>query len=473
MSKNNEVPVQADLIANQKLKFSEMFSYSLGGAAENLTLATVNTFMVFFYTDIFKINAGIIGTLLLVSQILSAVVMIPFGLWFDRTKSRFGSARAWLLWFSAPHSIALILAFYVPNFGVTGKVIYAFITYNLLSTVCYGAINLAYGVLNSRMTRDQLQRSDLAVFRSIAAAVAVIFVNVATLKVVKAFGNTAMAWTYTMIIYSIAALVLFAVSFFFTKERISQYPPHSETADTVQTNDQNRTPTWSGILNAFKNKYCIMLLFVFLLTFAIQGSQSVFVYFCTYWLKNSDLVGVFSAFGVFATIIIFLVSHPLLKKFGKRNLSLYGTYVQIVGYLMFLLFHSNAVMSILSWIVVCIGLAPFTGVKFAMLSDTVEYGEWKTGERNDGSIFSVVTIGQKIGTGIGVAITGWTLGLVHYVPAAKVQSGETMAAILVLMIGLPAVFSMIESIILWKYNLDKEYSGIIKDIDARKSGKNI
>jgi Na+/melibiose symporter and related transporters len=171
----------------------------------------------------------------LISQILNAIGIICLGALFDTTKAKHGAAKSWILWFAIPHSIALMLTFFVPNFGSVGKIIYAFVTYNLLTTVCYSAINLAYSVLNTRMTTNQLDRSDLSVFRTIAAAVVTIIVNLLTLKIVAVFGNNARAWTFAMLIYAIAAIILFLGTYLFTKERVSQVKDSvtTETSEAV------------------------------------------------------------------------------------------------------------------------------------------------------------------------------------------------------------------------------------------------
>lgn len=171
--------------------------------------------------------------------------------------------------------------------------------------------------------------------------------------------------------------------------------------------------------------------------------------------------------GVIAMIIMLVFLHPLIKKYGKRNLALIGTILSLVGYMLILINTGSIPLSIVSYAVIMLGLAPFMGIRFAMVSDTVEYGEWKSGSRNEGMTFSVVTFGQKIGTGVGAALTGWTLALANYVPKASIQSISTMNGILLLMVWVPAILSVIQIILLYKYKLDKEYPSILNDLKSR------
>ena len=452
---------------DDKLKFGEKLSYSFAGAAETFSFAITSTFMVFFYTDFLKIDAGVVGTILFISQVLSAVAIIWMGRLFDKKKN--SSAKGWIMWLAVPHSIALILAFCVPNFGTVGKIIYAFVTYNLLITVCYSAINLAYSILNTRMTSNQLDRSDLSVFRTLAASVVTIIVNLLTMKIVAAFGNNARAWTLTMLIYGVGAALLFTCTYLFTKERIVQVKDLSEDKPSDDSNVKIVKNTfWKDIKIASQNKYCILLMVIFALNFAFQGTQNVYVYYCTYFLKDANVLGLRSLAGVVILILTLLSLHPLIHKFGKRNLSLFGSFICLIGYLLVLFNTGSIILSIVAYMITTFGSAPFTGAKFAMVSDSVEYGEWKTGIRTEGMTFSIVTFGQKIGTGIGAAMTGWLLSFSKYVPQAKVQSAATMNAILGMMVWVPVILCVAQIVLLWRYHLDREYPTILQELRHRK-----
>lgn len=249
-----------------KIKYGEKIAYSLTGAGEQISFAVISTFMVYFYTDYFGINAGIIGTILFFSQILNAVGIILLGVLFDKTGTKKNAAKNWIVWLALPHAIALVATFYVPALSMAGKIIYAFITYNLLTIVCYSAINLAYGVLNARMTTNALERSDLSIFRTISSSVVTIIVNLFTLKIVERFGDNSNGWVYTMLIYGALAILLFAGTYFFTKERIVILPGADALA-TLKSRDKNNAKgsIRKSIAEIFKNKYCIILMLVFMI----------------------------------------------------------------------------------------------------------------------------------------------------------------------------------------------------------------
>lgn len=216
--------------SKSKLTFSkvvERFSYGCGDFGCNIIYTAMSAFLLFYYTDYAKVSALAVGTIMMVSRIFDGISDIIMGVIVDRTKSRFGKARPWLLRMCIPFAISGILLFSVPtSWAATPKLVYVFITYNLVSTVIYTAINVPYSALNALMTQDPYERSVLSIFRNLLATAGTLIINTFTLPLVEKFGNDASAWTKTFCVFGLVAVAAFLINFFGTKERVK--PGHRQ-----------------------------------------------------------------------------------------------------------------------------------------------------------------------------------------------------------------------------------------------------
>jgi GPH family glycoside/pentoside/hexuronide:cation symporter len=214
---------------SMRISLREKLAYGLGDVASNVVWSAAGAFLTYYYTNVVGIAAAAAGTIMLISRIFDGVSDIIMGGIIDKTKSKFGKARPWLLWMAGPFALAAFLLFAVPrNWSDTAKVIYAFITYNLMSTVVYTAINLPYGVMNAMMTDNLKDRTQLNIFRMMGALTMGIAANMSVVPLVKVFGNgnetDPRGWTLTFIMLGIIAACLFLLCFFGTKERIKSEP---------------------------------------------------------------------------------------------------------------------------------------------------------------------------------------------------------------------------------------------------------
>ena len=209
-------------ITSEKIGLFEKIAYGGGDLASNLILVLSSTFVTFFYTDALGLNAAIIGMIMMVSRFLDGTSDIIMGFIVDKTRSKHGKARPWLLWLAIPITVSLILMFTVPQTGDFGKYVYVAITYNLVTTILYTAINIPYGALTSLMSRDQDQRMVINIFRMTMAQIGSLIINAITLPIVNSLGGSGdqKSWIITSVIYGIAALILFLLCFFKTKERV-------------------------------------------------------------------------------------------------------------------------------------------------------------------------------------------------------------------------------------------------------------
>ena len=359
-------------------------------------------------------------------------------------------------------AMSAFLLFSVPaSWASTPKLVYVFITYNLVSTVIYTAINVPYSALNALMTQDPYERSVLSIFRNLLATAGTLTINTFTLPLVEYFGNNAAAWTKTFVVFGFVAIATFLCTFFGTKERVRA----AENEGEVQTED---VPFVTGIKALFKNKYWIMMtgmLALFFLMYSVNGG--VTVYYAKDILGDKNLVSTIN--GIFNIVQIcgmFFIA-MLVKKFGKRNVFALGLVLDIVGMLVLNFSGGSMAIIVVSSVIRGIGNACGGATMWAMVSDTIDYGEWKTGCRTEGLVNSACSFGYKIGNGIGSALLGLILEIGGYVGTAAVQTESALTSIKVCFVWIPILVYACGLVIMKFYHLDKEFDGIIADLKAR------
>lgn len=445
---------------NAVLGMKERIGYGVGDFANNMMFTPVNSFVTYFLTNIAGIGAGVVGTIMLLSRLMDGFSDLIVGICMEKIRSKHGKARPWLLWWCIPFAVSLVLLFTAPDFGMTGKIIYAFLTYNLAVTVVYTAINLPFGSLAALITRNQRERGYLNISKMVFAFAGGLVVNMATLPLVEKFGNDARAWQITFVIYGLLAMALFLVVFFTTKERVVD-----ENAVKGEKTDIKK-----ALKSLVKNKYWILLLIVFFLNSFGNALIGVNVYYAQYIMKDSGLVGSLSLYQTIASFATFAVSAFLIRKVGKQKIAVMGAVISFIGYAMVIFAPTNYALLYVSSAVKGIGNAALSGVMYGMLADTVEYNEWKSGIRAEGLVFSANSIGAKIGSGLGAATLGWILAFFGYVSQSSTQPAMAINGIRVIFLYVPLFIFAALVLILSRYNLDQKYDGIVADLEAGKTG---
>lgn len=421
---------------------------------------------MFYYSDYAGVSTLAVGTIMLISRVFDGISDIIMGIVVDRTKSRFGKARPWLLRMCIPFAISGILLFSVPaGLSDSAKLVYVFITYNLTSTVIYTAINVPYSALNALMTQDPYERSVLSIFRNVLATCGTLMINLVTLPLVKFFGNDAAAWTKAFFVLGLLAIAAFLINFFGTEERVKP-----ATAD--EDGKAENVPIGKGIVALFKNKYWIMMtcvLALFFLYYAINGGTTV--YYAKTILGNEDLVGTINGiYNAIQIIAMFLIA-KLVKKYGKRNVFSLGLILATIGMLILEIGGGSIPIIVISSLVRGIGNACGGATMWAMVSDTIDYGEWKTGYRTEGLVNSACSFGYKIGNGVGSALMGLILEICGYVGEAAVQTESAIMSIHLCFAWIPIGIFAACFLILRFYKLDNEFEGILSDLQARAAKK--
>lgn len=439
------------------------FSYGCGDFGCNIIYTAMSAFLMFYYTDYAGVSSAAVGVIMLISRVFDGVSDIIMGVIVDRTKSRFGKARPRLLRMCIPFAISGILLFSVPtSWASTPKLVYVFITYNLVSTVIYTAINVPYSALNALMTQDPYERSVLSIFRNLLATAGTLTINTFTLPLVEKFGNNASAWTKTFVVFGFIAVVAFLFNFFGTEECVKPAAQDGKVKDV---------PFLTGVKALFQNKYWIMMtgmLALFFLMYSVNGGATV--YYAEDILGDANLVATINGiFNVVQIIGMFFIA-MLVKRLGKRNVFSIGLVLDIIGMLV-LNFSGGAMpMIVASSIIRGVGNACGGATMWAMVSDTIDYGEWKTGYRTEGLVNSACSFGYKIGNGVGSALLGLILELGGYVGGAAVQTANALKSIEICFVWIPIAVYVCGLIILRFWHLDKEFSGIIADLEKRRQG---
>ena len=447
----------------EKISTFEKIAYGGGDLASNFVLVLTGTFVTFFYTDALGLNAAIVGAIMMFSRLADGFTDIIMGYIMDKTHSKHGKARAWLLWLSIPIGIATILVFLVPNIGVTGKYIYIAITYNLVTTFLYTMINIPYGALTSLMSRDQDQRMIINIFRMFMAQAGSLIINACTLPLVNAMGGSTKqrSWIIVSILYGVVAAALFLLCFAKTKERVR-----------VQAEKNNELGFLTSFKLIIKNNYWLLLVGIWVsMVLGMAMSGSVGTYYAKYILGNENIAGFLGALGIVPVLIIMPLTAPLNRKFGKRNVALYGSFVSIAGQLLMLLNPASAAWLMFCAVIKGIGSATLSGTMFAMIADTIEYGHWKTGTRVEGMLYSSTTFGAKVGAGVGGAVALAVIGAAGYDGLAAVQAPAALEAIKVLYLIVPIPFVIIIPILYACYKLDKIYPKVMEELNQREQKK--
>lgn len=427
-----------------RLKLTEKVGYALGDVASNFYWRVFDLFLLIFYTDVFGLPAGAVGTMMLVTRIIDAVSDPVMGAVADRTKTRFGKFRPYLLWGIVPLAAAGVLTFTVPALGDGGKLAWAYGTY-IFMMLAYTFINVPYGALIGVVTRDSKDRTALTSFRFIGAFTGGSLVAYFTpnLVVWLGQGNEALGWQLTMGLYGLVAAVLFACTFFSTTERV--VPVSSAPA-----------PVWQDIRDLGRNRPWLILFslaLVIMMTISLRASTGTFYF--KYYVERPDLIGSFSMTYMLA-LMVGAASTPLLTRFlGKKQLLLLlMSLVTILSAAYFLVQKDQIVLMYVLQAAIGLCLGPKSPLVFSMYADTADYSEWKTGRRATAMVFSAAAFSQKLGGALAGALIGWLLAALGYA-ANEVQSDASAMGIVLLMTLIPAFFAGLSVVLIRFYGLDE------------------
>jgi len=471
-----------------RLSFGEKVGYALGDSASNFYWKTFEFFIIFFYTDVFGISAGAVGTMMLVTRVLDAVADPIMGTIADRTRTRWGHFRPYLVWFALPLALAGVLTFTTPHLGQGGKLVYAYLTYCLLMLM-YTAVNIPYSALMGVMTPNSKERTSLASFRFVGAFSVAVLVQYCTPSLAQWFGMSSAlrgqhaflahpiqwvrwflskdfltlpsdltrGWQLTLVLYGALAVILLLLCFLTTQERVA--PPENQSPDFAQ---DVRDLTGS---KPFRVIFAVMILMI--TAFVLKGSVSA--YYFKYFVHRNDLLGPFLVFNALAFLLAVIITPSIAKRFDKKLLFMaaIGVGGLIVGGFWFAkpgdIFLMFALQILSSFV---IGFN--SPLLWAMFADIADDAEWRLKRRNTGLVFASAIFGSKIGLAVGAWVTGILLTLFGYVANVD-QTATSLLGIRLSMSLIPALMLVAAAVFMKAYALDdKLMIRIEQDLKDRK-----
>ena len=435
-----------------KISVTEKVGYSLGDAAANFIFQTMLVFQLAFYTDTFGITAAAAGTLFLVVRVWDAIFDPLMGVLADRTNTKWGKFRPWVLWTAVPFGIMAFLTFTTPPFGAQGKLVYAYVTYIVLMMV-YSANNLPYSALSGVITGDLAERTSLSSYRFVAAMSAAFVIQGLALPMVKYFGggDSEKGYQITMGIFSALAVVFFVITFMTTRERV-QPDPTQHNSIRQDFADLASNGPWIAMF---------VLTIVVFITLSMRGG--VMLYYFKYFVRREDLFSLFNVFGVGSTILGVIGSTPLAKRYGKRNVFIVGLSLTVLFTAVFVFLPRTAVPVIFATESLRQFAYGFTiPLLWAMMADVADYSEWKNRRRATAIVFSAIVFGLKAGLGFGGAIGGWLLAAYGYVPNVA-QTERALQGIKLTASIFPAITFALAVVCLFFYRIDKRLEIQITD----------
>ncbi len=455
-----------------KIKLKEKIGYGFGDAASSMFWKIFTFYLAIFYTDVFGISAAAVGTMFLVTRIWDTANDPIMGVICDRTNSRYGKFRPYLLWGAIPFGIIGVILFTTPNFGVTGKLIYAYITYTIMM-MAYTAINVPYASLLGVMSGNSNDRTTLASYRMVFAfggSLLVVAIFQPLLDLFKRSYTETTSYQLTMIIVGALAVLFFIFTFSWTRERIK--------VPKEQNNNLKE-----DVKNLLKNAPWFILLGAGVMTLIFNSVRDgVSLYYFKYFIVDDTAVTFSKMTFAFSTVFILLgqafnmfgvmMAKPVSAKIGKRKTFLFAMLISAVlssffyicnRELVVLLFVLQALVSF------CAGI--IFPLLWSMYADTADYSEWKTGRRATGLIFSASSMTQKLGWTIGGSITMWLLAFYSFKPNIE-QAPETINGLKIMLSFIPGVAALLSAVFIFFYQLsDKRVSEITGDLETKRANK--
>ena len=457
------------------IKLTEKIGYGFGYMASSMFWKLFGAYLMIFYTDVFGLPAAVVGTMFLITRIWDSAFDPIVGVVADRTHSRWGKFRPYLLWLAVPFGIIGVLTFVTPDWSPTGKLVYAYVTYSLMMMI-YSAINVPYASLLGVMSPNPKERNTLSTYRMTFAYIGSFIALLLFMPLVNFFsgnskdlGDQQTGWTMAVVVIAILCIILFFGCFAWTKERVK---PIKEA----------QNPLKEDLKDLFKNKPWWILLGAGVAALVFNSIRDgATVYYFKYFVVEEDyatvsffgmsfvLSGLYLALGQAANIIGVIAAAPVSNRIGKRNTYMWAMIIATVLSVIFYWFDKEDLIWMFVFqalISICAG--SIFPLLWSMYADCADYSELKTGNRATGLIFSSSSMSQKFGWAIGTAITGWLLGFFGF-QANAVQSEEAISGIKMFLSFLPAVGTILSVVFISMYPLtEKKMKDITTELECKR-----
>lgn len=451
----NQEKAKGKMEEKKYLKWYNKVGYGSGDMAGNVVYSFLSSFIMIYLTNIVGLNAGIVGTLIAVSKLFDGVTDIFFGAMIDKTKSRLGKARPWMLYAYIGCAVTLVANFAIPtNMGKFAQYAWFFIAYTLLNAVFFTANNIAYAALVALVTKNSKERVEMGSWRFIFAFSTVLIIQSVTVKFVQILGGGAHAWKVVAIVFAIVGVIVNTISVFSVKE----LPEEELNGDGVVDDEIEKYGLVEAAKLLFSNKYYIMISVTYIVQQTYSAMLNMGIYYMTYVLLNEDLYAVFSWAINIPLIIALIITPTLVAKWkGLYKLNIVGYAIATVGRALVVVaayMHSVPLM-ILFTAVSSFGQGPWQGDMGAVVANCSEYTYLTKGKRIDGTMYSCTSFGTKLGGGIGTALTGWLLAASGFNGEVVTQSASCLNMLHFMYLWFPVILALIITFIMTKMNVEK------------------
>ncbi len=444
------------------LKWYNKIGYGSGDIAGNVVYAFLTAFVMVYLTDTIGLASGVVGTLIAVSKLFDGFTDVFFGSMIDKTHSKMGKARPWMIYGYIGCAITLVGVFAVPtSLGKTAQYAWFFIAYTLLNGVFYTANNIAYSALTSLVTKNSKERVQMGSYRFIFAFATSLLIQSVTVGFVEVLGGGAGAWRTVAIVYAIIGLIVNTISGFSVKELSEEELNEGKTDD-----DEEKYSLIEAFGLLVKNKFYMMICGTYILQQLYSAMIGVGIYYMTWVLHNTNLYSVFS-WAVNIPLIISLIFTPTLvgKWKGMYKLNLRGYMLAVVGRGLVVVagWMGSVPLMLLFTAIAALGQGPWQGDMNAVIASCSEYTYLTQGKRVDGTMFSCTSFGVKVGGGIGTAITGWLLQAAGYVGTATTQPQSAINMISAMYLVIPFVIEILITVVLSRMKVEEACEKIKKE----------
>jgi len=451
---------------NNHLRFREKLGYGLGDTASNFFFQTFNIFLLYYYTDVFGLSAAAVGTMFFVTKLWDAINDPLMGIIADRTQTRFGKFRPYLLWVAVPYGILGFLMFANPDLSDSGKLVYAWVTYTLMMMI-YTAINVPYSALMGVMTPSSQERTVLSSYRFVCAFGGGLLISMLVRPLIQFFGegDEAKGFSLTMALFAVFSIALFWYTFSTTRERVIT-PAHQK----------------SSLKNDLKflvsNRPWLVLFFAAIFTLAnVAVKNAVTVHFFKYYVGDDgtsiflfmDQTTLFLTAGMLAMILGVACTRLFTRHFEKKALMIWLSLLNAATMVIIFFIPPDQYWTMMAVNIVGMFLVgPTPALVWSMYADVADYGEWKFGRRTTGLVFSAAQFAQKFGLTIGGGLSGWLLGAFGFV-ANTDQTESSLLGIRLMFTIIPACLAAMNALVILLYNLsDGKVGQIETELERRR-----
>ena len=446
----------------------EKFCYGMGDVGVNLVWTLPSSFLMLYYTDSVGISAAYIGTMMLICRLFDGFSDVLMGVIIDKTHTRWGKARPWLILMTIPMLLSIYFTFKVPAAEVGMQKAYIFLSYFIMSVICYTAVNLSYHSMLPRFSLTSQDRASVSALRSIFALIVSVVVATITPMLLAGFGGSTSqaAWSKLNLIYCVVAFVAIMITFSQVKEK-----------KLLDENEQSKqaepaVPLKEAVKILLSTRYFYISVFLFLSFYISNGTSGIMIYYARDVLGNENLMGLLSMSGMVPLLLAMPFVPALFKKFGKQKPMFVGMIISALCAFLMLLNPQNLMFYVGLSIVKSLASAPVMSALYTFAGDIVDFNQWKHGIRTEGIATSVNSIGMKLGTGLGSALLGWMLAWGKYDAALAEQPSSAITAMIIVAIVIPALVSLTSAVLLYFWDMEKYQPEIIAYLSNREKANN-